>query len=193
METETLTKEQRELQKRADFISGLRQLADAFESRPNMEIPEYGLLIDISTTVYTYNPEYAIDEEKSRKKLAALTRAIPGKKEKVFKDYGLFWVERKFDGPSPLASYCFQRDSLQEGFYWQQDQTCRKDRVHPRVHRGRVHLGMRRSNYRKGEVMYDHSRKVPYNHGNRRSFRLNHQFQLFTLRSTFIHSLGKST
>ena len=98
METETLTKEQRELQKRTDFISGLRQLADAFESRPNMEIPEYGLLIDISSSVYTYNPEFAIDEEKSRKKLAALTRAIPGKKEKVFKDYGAFWVERKFDG-----------------------------------------------------------------------------------------------
>lgn len=102
-----LTEEQQlerdlEFDKRIAFIKGLRDLADAFESRPNMPIPHYGIEIVVDMTVSKYgyvNGQYTTiyNNEQTLKDLKRATRAIPGKKDKVFLDWA-FQVKKDFGG-----------------------------------------------------------------------------------------------
>lgn len=105
-------KKQAEIQHRANYVAGLRALADAIESRPNMPVPEYGYTVDINVTAseYKWIPATETSESKSESKydndetirrLKAGTRAIPGKKDKKFLDYA-FVVEKEF---SPNVKY----------------------------------------------------------------------------------------
>lgn len=91
---------------RANYVAGLRALADAIESRPNMPVPEYGYTVDINVTSMEYKWIQATEISESKyetiynndetiRRLKAGTRAIPGKKEKKFLDHA-FVVEKEF-------------------------------------------------------------------------------------------------
>lgn len=99
---ERLAEIEADLQSRNAFIKGLRDLADAFESRPNMPIPPYGLEIHVDMTVSEYGYvdgkyETIYNNEQTLRDLKRATRAIPGRKEKVFLDWA-FQVKKDFGG-----------------------------------------------------------------------------------------------
>jgi hypothetical protein len=107
-----VAKEREEAQKiadaqaRIDYVVGLRALADAIESRPNMPVPQYGYTVEINATVADYKSvdgkyQTVYDNEATLKALRAVTRAIPGRKEKIFLDWA-FEVRKDF---SPQVKY----------------------------------------------------------------------------------------
>lgn len=64
---------------RAEYIAGLRMLADTLDANPDLELPIYG-------DRYAPMAVYLVGDENQRGQLAAWAKALPGRKEKADRD-----------------------------------------------------------------------------------------------------------
>lgn len=86
------------VQRRADLVAGLRELADLYERNVKLPLPAHGVSIQLDVTVKEDSPtpwSAAPDEAATKKAMKSAIRAMGrGKKEKVYSDYS-FVVNRR--------------------------------------------------------------------------------------------------
>jgi len=87
---------------RAEFISGLRALADLYEAQSGLPLPDYGIEVQLDSQVWRKSIkegaqpwEQEIDPEKSKSKLKSIVRAMGrGRKDKQYSEYSFKCVKR---------------------------------------------------------------------------------------------------
>jgi hypothetical protein len=89
-----------DVEARADFVQGLRDLADLYEEKKALPLPAYPIQVTLNGTVkenkegvYEWNQE--VDAEATKKNMKRIIRAMGrGKKEKQYTDWSFSCVKK---------------------------------------------------------------------------------------------------